>query len=1239
MSELIKSEKRTPDKDQQAAIDARLNSVVSAGAGSGKTTVLAQRFSQLVLDKTQDIGVDQILTLTFTKKATVEMSDRIYKTLKENAPYKAADFFKANIKTLDSYCNSVAKMGCHYYGVAPDFTQDENAVQDQVYAMALPFLLEHRDNEGIKAIVSAVNFESLAQELFVDPILSSSTISEPIDFDAAIKLQLEEIVEKWNELAPQGTLLLDRVIENYENATGVNTTKAAYLNLEKCYGPQDSVNIETPEPPVITVAAILNNEWQPLADYINFLIKYNAPQPAWNAAGLQEVRASLKELSAYIPKLIPIFNYIYGYQYFKALRPLLEEFQDKVNHFKRSNGLLTFKDIANMAKCILRDYPQIRQLEKEKYRYIMIDEFQDNNSDQRDLLFMLAEKLDRHEPGIPEVDQLKKDKLFFVGDEKQSIYRFRGADVSVFNKLSLDFCEGNLHMDTNYRSDNALIAGFNTIFGGFDYPAANAKNVTDQNGNLIQDENIPSAFFSEKYLDIYEQTGVIICDHEAVYHKVKLPDHKIKAEQEAEEKNPGDRLKFYTPHIHFGILPEETEIPDGFISGEEAEARWVAEKINELCTQGIDGVKYEPNDIAILMRSYTLQPLYERTLLQAGIPYNTETVSGFFADGPVNDIFSLLRLVAYPEDTLAYSQILHSPWVNLNLEETSAVLLSTEKNKPFELLNKNILSEQSLEKFTKAKEIYTTLCNDAKRQPLTKTVSELWYQFGYRFETMWNKTVSMYSKMYDLIFELARKSDEEKLTLAAFVDSVRTYRDQAQRLDDMDIPLEQMAGVHILSIHKSKGLEYPVVFVCATHKSGGNDNNNKAVYTHKKFGITLNTPSHPDFYSENYFFSLVKDINKNETAAELRRLTYVALTRAKNHLFISNGKWKTLSKTNPQDYRPGGTNAPNTIFNVLQPVYDYYFETEEKPVFEKDNDGELIALPQEESGPFSREYIRPFKRDSENASVNNAGERIKLITKLKQDDFFAGTEILEKEKLKRIYANPSQLYPKDDESYDRHNSVKTDDANQEYAFDDYKKINSIINATIPKYRLLDPEQENIPDFSHANFGTIAHAYLEAAITGKKPDYSNREIIGLEGSKKSLETILSICQKMADSFKETPLGKEAVNSKWHKAEYSFRSRIKLDESNFKIIKGIIDLVFQDKDGNYTIVDYKTNMEIKPEIYCNQLTCYRQAISKMLGVEASEIKCALHYLRFNKTVYITDMLNDADLLEAVKALDQI
>ena len=156
--------------------------------------------------------------------------------------------------------------------------------------------------------------------------------------------------------------------------------------------------------------------------------------------------------------------------------------------------------------------------------------------------------------------------------------------------------------------------------------------------------------------------------------------------------------------------------------------------------------------------------------------------------------------------------------------------------------------------------------------------------------------------------------------------------------------------------------------------------------------------------------------------------------------------------------------------------------------------------------------------------------------------------------------------------------------------------------------------------------------MEAVVTGEPASYSNRDIVGLENNAKSLATIIAICQEMQQKLRESELGKAAIKAGWHKAEYPFRSRV-----GDKIIKGIIDLIFQDEDGTYTIVDYKTNQSIVPELYYNQLACYRQAVAAMFGVPNTEIKCMLYYLRFGKAVDITEECSKVDLEKVVAELE--
>lgn len=1149
--------KREFDESQKAAINAIKNSVVSAGAGSGKTTVLSERFTKLV--KENHFKPEEILTLTFTKKATVEMSSRIYKVLKESAPEAAKDFYKANIKTIDSYCASVAKMGSRYYGISPDFSVDADAVLQKANEIALPFLLNHKDERVIQNLIGTKNYDEIADEMFVTPICYNSTIAEPIDFEKTISLQKEEIKRVWNERCKKILNGIDSLHSAYEAYDGNKNTKFLVSISE-------FLETEIPEIPEIT-DKMLDNSDSSLCE--NFKDSFSLLYKERLSAN-DEIKDCVRNLRDTITKLDEIIAFVQTYKNLLEIIPYFKEFQDKINDFKRSSAILTFNDVSSLACAILRDYPEIRKIEKEKYKAIMIDEFQDNNQAQRDLLFMLAENLERHEKGVPSVDELCKDKLFFVGDEKQSIYLFRGADVSVFRALSSDFKDGNLSMTTNYRSNPALIASFNTIFGGFDYPPRNQDALS---------VNVPAVFFTEKDEANLSRDGENVPSYEAVYHKVTLPKKK--------EENIDS--KTYAPHIHFALYDNKREVSDKtLLTDEEAEAEWVARKIKSLATEGENGKVYKYNEIALLLRNTTNQNLFERSFLNHGIPYNTETVKGFFSDGPANDVFSFLRICLYPNDTMSYAEVLKSPLVNLSFEEASSVLLSEKL--PFQLKDESVLCKESLARYNHTKAFFEDFMQSLPLLEIPEIITKFWYESGYRYEIIWNQTVEMYSKIYDMIYSLAQKAQNDNQSLAAFVDSVRDLKDDSQKLDDMDIPMEKVSGVNIMTIHKSKGLEFPVVFVANTHKKGFGDRNATPVYYDSKFGISINATS-----KTNYFYNLMKAEKDKKDNAELRRVVYVALTRAIDELYITNGKY-SASKA-PDDYLAINGGNVDTVFKILEPFFNYYTqnETDEKP------------FTFEEIEPCSR-----FENEAIEKRKNTFSEKENLFSKIEQNEYYENAALVKKDKVDSKYISPSHF---DDE---------TDNNVIEESSKVIERVEITNETNIPYPEINEIVEKTNGEFSFNNFGTIAHAFMESFVNGSKVEYSEKEIVAIKDREKDVKTIEKICREMQEHFRDSELGKAAIDAKKNrfcKTEYSFRSKVDSDNPNEeKIVKGTIDLVFQNDDKTYTIVDYKTNQTIEPEIYKTQLGFYRNAVSQMLGIAPETIKCYLYYLRFGKEIQI-------------------
>ncbi len=1189
-------EKRKIDNDQRAAIESVRNSVVSAGAGSGKTTVLSQRFLHLI--QTNHYDADKILTLTFTKKATVEMSDRIYKVLRSEAPEQAAIFHKANIKTLDGYCSSVAKVGSHFYGISPDFTSDEEKLAEQVKAQAYPFILKHRDNKGIKKIAGATRFDELSTELFVDPILENSTIAEPIDFEANFRLQTKEIAATWQDTVKRFDSAVNDLKLGVIEFEGNKSTK--YQQVAVVFQ-----NTELPETPGLSSDDVWNSNFADIETYLRSAKNFNELKKPGTLKGAEGWGEIIEEIKKHLSTLLSVYNCVAGFYIVKELIPLFQEFQEIVNDIKRITGFLTFKDISKMALCILRDHPEIRLQEKRKYKAIMIDEFQDNNSDQRDMLYLLAERESRMEKSVPDVSELCPDKLFFVGDEKQSIYRFRGADVSVFRKLAGEFSEGNLSMHTNYRSHPSLIAAFNTLFGGFPYPVSGKPAVAD---------NMPSVFFSDAN---GADKNSDIPDYEAVYHEVMVPESKLKEINTPEKKNES-----YIPHVHFALYDvgaDKEDPPDEkkFMTGEEAEVEWVTRKIEELINREENPVN--PSDIAILLPKLSPhQPRFEKAFLRHGIPYNTEVATDIFADGPVNDITAFINLCVNPDDKCSYAQVLRSPFVNLSFEEMQKVLsrnaFSDDAADLFD--EKNNEESEGRERFLRMAAFYRDLVETSAYEPLTTTVSRLWYDSGYRYETLWNHTVEMFGKQYDMLFELARQSDVQNLNIAAFADILNGYKNNPDdRLDDMDIPMEQADGVHIMSVHKSKGLEFDVVFVCGTGSGRSWECNKSFVFASKEYGITVNTPVVGELAEDkkNIFFEKAKLDTILRNNAENRRLAYVALTRAKNELYITNGKYKKEDFNKLYEkWCPGGENQIRTLFEPLSYILAFYMESQP----------EIVVSGCGKCAPFDVQFVPPFARNeisTHSGRKNSTEDRKKLLDFLRTTNPYENAEIIKAVAPGKKYTNPSHLHESDDES------LKEDTLKGSYSFEidktiPYWEIGDIVLSTLPAKA---EEGESLePKFTFANFGTIAHAYMEAAVTGGEPVIKEKEFAGLENKKKSIEKIKSICEEMALKFKSSSLGAQVAEcmsaQRFIKAEYSFRSRLK-----DSILKGTIDLVFENPDGTFTIVDYKTNQSVKPEIYYLQLACYRQAVAAMLGVkDASSIRCMLSYLRFGKVVDITE-----------------
>ncbi|MCL2138314.1 MAG: UvrD-helicase domain-containing protein, partial [Treponema sp.] len=389
------------NKEQQAAVYCEKNSVIAAGAGAGKTLVLAKRFVWLITEK--KYAVNEILTLTFTKKAATEMYRRIYLELSETASdcsgekgklaQKAIDeFAQARIQTLDSYSTAIVKQAANRYGISPDFSVDDERCRQLAIEEALPFVIARRSHPAIECLYHHKNPVYIANEIFAKALYNYSYIDSPPDVEHDINIQFNIICNEWKKYRK---IIIDKIDEI---SIICRENEKLHPDIAPILHQFNKGNVAFPD------EQELRNFFKQLMD----IPEKN--KVSWaNAHSLQKAMedtlvffASLKDLNLnkgpkknnpvkdFVINFRKIFNefsslavYCKQAGLIYSMLILLSDLQKQYLEKKRSLGILTFSDIARLSKKILLEQHDIRYNEKETFKAIMIDEFQDNNEMQK----------------------------------------------------------------------------------------------------------------------------------------------------------------------------------------------------------------------------------------------------------------------------------------------------------------------------------------------------------------------------------------------------------------------------------------------------------------------------------------------------------------------------------------------------------------------------------------------------------------------------------------------------------------------------------------------------------------------------------------------------------------------------------------------------------------------------------------------------------------------------------------
>ncbi|WP_332448118.1 UvrD-helicase domain-containing protein [Sphaerochaeta sp.] len=1065
------------DENQRKAVFADTNCVVRAGAGSGKTTVLSYRFLRLVLEG--KARFDQILTLTFTRKAAREMHQRIHRQLllcKDDPDIAAqlASFSEASIATLDSFCATIVRTNCLAYGIAPDFVIDDEQTLQNIRLCAHDLLDADPMSEGARILSTLYAPEILVDEVLVDLANHAYPLGHAVPVDASLRIR-DAVRAQYENLLQQFLSLLGEYAAFTEPTKGVQGAKEDAVLLLK------------------SLEACRSD-----AQYLEVLgssLAYRRRPGAGKGQEHQYLKETLDTYYSLRRSLSIALSVLTGLHQLEAVLSFVSSFIAAVHNQKRSCAILTFADVASLAVQMLSTDTTLRSFFKAKYRYIMIDEFQDNNAQQKNLLYLLAERRDRNQEGIPQPGDLERDKLFFVGDEKQSIYRFRGSDVRVFKQLGNELSEIGgecLELETNYRSEPDLIRWYNALF----------PTVMQNNGQSYE-ADFRTLGHRQAKEGVQSSCTLLI-----------KPFQTNREEGEGEEARDVDAEAYAVASLIQKMLSTD----DYLIPSKSGPRRPLS------------------SDIALLLRSTSNQLSFEKAFRSFDIPYTVQTARSLMLEAPANDLYAMLQLALYPDDKHAYATVLRSPFCNLSDRILAEVLDCALFTAP------SSLSAEDSQRLATCKAFYTSFVAQVGSASLSSLVDRMWYDSGYYLSLVAHPRYQVYTEHYTFLHRLAEMQQQMGKSVSQFLDFLRENLAQNEKIEDLTVIKEQEQGVQVMSIHKSKGLEFPIVVVANTGSKGRSGSSNLSECD----GIIT-----PHYLDATFFVSETKqekarhagqlfeqDQEASMDRAELKRLLYVALTRAETHLVVSGCFGRANRSLD-------GEGQAQTLLLMLTNA--------------------LGIDPQE-------------------PVLGRGFPRLQIIEGISEQMLYGSAEQL------RLSIEEQSWYEAECLDYDLR-PIR-------YAVTALHPLEE--QGLAPNLRLYQSDEilSRYADAQTAGFGTFVHSLCEEQVLGKEiPDPSAflPEALASVLTKQELTVLVRDAMLLCRQLIDSAWYKKEILPYTKACEVAFLSAVE-QEGRKVVAEGSID-VLVDRGDHLFVIDFKTDRRKEPEMHRFQVQTYMDAMFKI------------------------------------------
>lgn len=821
------------------------NVVVIAGAGTGKTTLLVNRLVHLVMKEPYPVPITQVVALTFTNKAAMEMKLRLRERLTwladprtdatraqdggaVSAPNLQArygltrdaiaararaglvDLEKAQIGTLHSFAAHLLRLHPLESGVDPDFQEDDGSRFEEHFTPAWDMWVDRElsrrgvNHDQWRRLLAVATLEEVRTLAYA---LCSELVDLTVMEEQLARGAVSPSVARWvGELADKARALL----------TAYDRPKRR--KIEEMLGASVSVLTQVADEGPSALQRLNDSTRDWLSKDLGSKVK------DWDEAEFQEAKRLIHTTQSLLDVDQSLFE-----ELLKLLGPLVESIRSSFV----DKGWLSFDGLLARARTLLHEHPRVREGIKREYRAVLVDEFQDTDPIQYEIILAVSEQSGRHETAWQDM-RLDPGKLFIVGDPKQSIYAFRRADIEAFDRVVDKITQGGgviQTLTTNFRSAAAVLEPVNEIF-----------------------------------------------DRLFVRHPLVQPANvrlEVRPQRRPSTMEAGVRLLVTTPADADGPFDADLAVrAEG-----EVLARWLKDEI-------LSRPNMVAGQVAVLFRKLTQADAYLDALRRHNIPYVIEGEKHFYRRQEVIDLVNVLRVLDHPHDRIALTGLLRSPLGGL----TDREVFEFHEASQLEYMAWMQLGSFDHPRAATVCRLYEQLAwlhRAIAAVPLADAIQLIFD----RLPLLEVAAASLHGEqavanLLKVKQTAAALSDRATMTLSAFIElMVERLEDQPEEAES-PLAEESSDAVQILTIHKAKGLEFPIVVLPGLHQGTGRDRTVPPVahdWSSGIYGLSLGS-------KRTIGAVLAQDKIAVREEAERRRVFYVGMTRAKELLVLSGGK-------------------------------------------------------------------------------------------------------------------------------------------------------------------------------------------------------------------------------------------------------------------------------------------------------------------------------------------------------------